>query len=117
EPARLWPDGRFVVAGPRGEGTGGEPDWPANVERKDHVPPSQHPSFYGAQRFALSVTRRAIASAGWSPGVRIFEAAACAVPVITDFWPGLDELFIPGSEILVVRTAVEALRLLRELPE
>jgi spore maturation protein CgeB len=114
EPARLWQDGRFIVAGAR------YPDdltWPANVERKDHVAPSEHRRFYNAQRFTLNVTRQEMATAGWSPSVRIFEAAACATPIITDPWPGLDELLVPGSEILVVRTATEALRLLRELPE
>ncbi len=114
EPARLWTEGRFAVAGPRTED---ELAWPQNVDRADHVAPSHHRSFYGAQRFALNVSRRASAAAGWAPSVRLFEAAACATPVITDLWPGLDELLVPGTEVLVVRTAAEVLRLLRELPE
>ncbi|MBN9167250.1 MAG: glycosyltransferase [Myxococcales bacterium 68-20] len=114
EPARLWPEGRFVVAS---AAYPTDLDWPANVERKDHIGPSEHRRFYGSQRFTLNVTRKAMAVAGWSPSVRLFEAAACATPIVTDPWPGLDELLAPGSEILVVRTAVEALRLLRELPE
>jgi spore maturation protein CgeB len=40
-------------------------------------------------------------AAGWSPSVRLFEAAACGVPVISDDWPGLDSFFVPGKEILV----------------
>jgi spore maturation protein CgeB len=114
EPARSWPDGRFVVAGPQ------YPDdapWPANVERIKHLGPKDHRRFYNLQRFTLNVTRKAMVAAGWSPSVRIFEAAACGTPIISDPWPGLDELLVPGSEVLVVRTTLEAMRLLRELPE
>ncbi len=49
--------------------------------------------------------------------MRLFEAAACGVPVISDDWPGLDELFEPGKEILVARSPEEVLHLIRELPE
>ena len=114
EPARLWRDGRFVVAGT--QYPGGE-QWPPNVERMDHLAPAEHRRFYNSQRFTLNLTRKAMVAAGWSPSVRIFEAAACGAPIISDAWPGLDELLVPGTEIFVVRTGLEALRLLRELPE
>jgi len=55
--------------------------------------------------------------AGWSPSVRLFEAAACAVPIISDDWPGLSELFAPGRDLLVSRSAEETLRIVRDLPE
>ncbi|WP_437314932.1 CgeB family protein [Sorangium sp. So ce385] len=114
EPARRWAEGRFAVAGPQYPA---DIDWPANVDRTDHIPPGEHRAFYGAQRFTLNVTRRDMIEAGYSPSVRLFEAAACGVPVISDDWPGLDELFEPGKEILVARSSEEALRLLREFPE
>ncbi|WP_438039031.1 CgeB family protein [Sorangium sp. So ce128] len=113
-PARRWGRGRFVVAGPQYPADIG---WPTNVERTDHVPPGAHRGFYGAQRFTLNVTRRDMIEAGYSPSVRLFEAAACGVPVISDDWPGLDELFEPGKEILVARSPEEVLHLIRELPE
>lgn len=114
DPARQWQAGRFVVAGAQyPDGI----DWPSNVERLTHLRPSEHRSFYNAQRFTLNVTRKAMLTAGWSPSVRIFEAAACGTPIISDLWPGLDELLEPGSEVLVVRTSLEAVRILRELPE
>lgn len=114
EPARRWAEGRFAVAGPQYPA---EIAWPANVVRTDHVPPGEHRGFYGAQRFTLNVTRRDMIEAGYSPSVRLFEAAACGVPVISDAWPGLDEFFEPGEEILVARSAEEVLCILRELPE
>jgi spore maturation protein CgeB len=110
-PARALPEERFALAGPQyPEGI----DWPANVERLDSLPPAEHPAFYGAQRFALNVTRADMVAAGWSPSVRLFEAAACGVPVVTDWWDGLDAFFEPGREILVAQTADDVLRHLRE---
>jgi spore maturation protein CgeB len=96
--ARAMPDRRFVVAGPQyPNGI----DWPANVERIEHLPPAEHASFYSASRFTLNVTRADMIAAGWSPSVRLFEAAACATPIISDRWDGLDSLFLPDREILL----------------
>ena len=92
-------------------------DWPDNVERIDHLPPSDHPSFYSRQRFTLNVTRADMVRAGWSPSVRLFEAAACGVPVVSDWWEGLDAFFTPGKEILVARSAQEVVQHLREVDE
>lgn len=102
EPARRLPDRRFVVAGPQYPGT---IDWPANVERIEHVAPEDHAAFYGAQRFTLNVTRADMAAAGWSPSVRLFEAAACGVPIISDRWRGLDELLPDGKALLIADDA------------
>jgi spore maturation protein CgeB len=114
EPARRWPDGRFAVAGPLYPAA---LRWPGNVERMEHVGPDAHPSFYGQQRFALNVTRADMVRLGYSPSVRLFEAASCGVPIISDWWPGLPTIFEPGREILVAHEADEVLRTLREMPE
>jgi spore maturation protein CgeB len=111
-PARALPGRTFVVAGPQ------YPEslaWPANVARLDHVPPDRHPEFYNQLRFTLNVTRADMIAAGWSPSVRLFEAAACGVPIISDDWPGLDEFLAPGREILIARSAAEVVRHLRTL--
>jgi spore maturation protein CgeB len=50
--------------------------------------------------------------AGYSPSVRLFEAAACATPIISDHWKGLDELFAPGEEILIANSSEETLKFL-----
>ena len=109
-PAKRWKDGRFIVAGPQ------YPDdivWPKNVARVNHLPPADHRSFYNAQRFTLNVTRAAMIRAGWSPSVRLFEAAACAVPIISDWWDGLDSLFEPDREILIAENRRDVLRYLK----
>ena len=98
EPARALPHRRFVVAGPQYPA---DIDWPANVERIEHLPPSEHAPFYSASRFTLNVTRADMIAAGWSPSVRLFEAAACATPIISDKWEGLDALLTPDVEIIL----------------
>ncbi len=56
-------------------------------------------------------------TAGFSPSVRLFEAAACGTPIISDTWPGIETLFEPGREILLAASPDDMLRWLRELPE
>jgi spore maturation protein CgeB len=109
ETARRLPHRRFVVAGPQYPA---DIDWPANVERIEHLPPSRHPGFYSRQRFTLNVTRADMIAAGWSPSVRLFEAGACATPVISDWWDGLSELFPVGEALLVARDADDVVAIL-----
>jgi spore maturation protein CgeB len=104
EVARTHPERPFAVAGPQ------YPDdieWPANVQRIHHLPAHEHVQFYNSQKFTLNVTRQDMVKAGYSPSVRLFEAAACGVPIITDEWPGLATIFTPGSEILPVRRTAD----------
>lgn len=114
EPARKNPSARFVVAGPQYPA---ELEWPGNVERIDHLPPARHRSFYNSQRFTLNVTRVDMVKAGYSPSVRLFEAAACGVPIISDDWAGLGSIFEIGEEILVAHSGAETSRYLSEVDE
>ncbi|MDB4954402.1 MAG: hypothetical protein JWO36_1971 [Myxococcales bacterium] len=112
EPAKYEPQRSFVVAGAQ------YPpwiEWPRNVERIEHLVPDRHRTFYNELRFTLNVTRRDMVAAGWSPSVRLFEAAACGVPIISDVWDGLDELFTPGAEILIAESTEDVRRYLRDV--
>ena len=100
---------RFVVAGPQYPAG---IDWPANVERIEHLPPADHAAFYSASRWTLNVTRADMIARGWSPSVRLFEAAACATPIVSDRWAGLDRLFAPDREIVLADTTADVLALL-----
>ena len=113
EPARRCPDLRFAVAGPLYPDT---IDWPGNVERIEHLSPLDHTTFYASQAWTLNVTRADMRQRGYSPSVRLFEAGACGTPVVSDSWPGLDTLFLPGRDILVAHTAQDVLDAL-DLPE
>lgn len=106
EPARQRPDLRFAVAGPQYPAN---IDWPANVERIEHLPPTEHAAFYSASRMTLNLTRADMVAAGWSPSVRLFEAAACGTPILSDRWEGLETLFQPEREILLADTTEQAL--------
>jgi spore maturation protein CgeB len=113
EPAAMNPDLHFVVAGPQYPET---IRWPANVERIVHLNPAEHRSFYNSQRFTLNVTRAEMIRAGYSPSVRLFEAAACGTPIISDDWTGLDEFFTPGEEILIAQSSDDVNAMLHDIP-
>ncbi len=113
-PARRFPQKLFAVAGPLYPA---ELSWPTNVERIEHVGPDQHGWFYSRQRFTLNLTRADMVGMGYSPSVRLFEAAACGVPIISDCWPGLETIFVPGRHILFARSSDEVISYLCEFPE
>ena len=111
EPARRAPDLRFVVAGPQYPA---EIAWPANVERFEHVGPQDHAEFYGASRFTLNVTRADMVRAGYSPSVRLFEAAACGTPIVSDIWDGIETVLTPGVSIILAQGADDVLARLQD---
>jgi spore maturation protein CgeB len=106
EPARRLVDRRFLIGGAQYPP---EFPWSANIYFVRHLPPSEHAAFFGSSRLTLNVTRRAMAAMGYCPSGRLFEAAACGAPILSDAWEGLDTFFEPGREILVARTTEEAL--------
>ena len=109
EPARRREDLDFTLAGtlyPWGW------RWPENVRRFDHVAPEQHPAFYSSSRLTLNITREDMARSGWCPSGRLFEAAACGTPIISDWWNGLSDFFTPGEEIVLARTSDDVMKAL-----
>ena len=114
EPARGMPEREFLVAGPMYPGS---IRWAGNVRRLNHVSPPDHPAFYTSARFTLNLTRREMVLAGYSPPVRLFEAAACGAAMISDWWAGLDEFFKPGEEILIAANATEVKEILGSVSE
>ncbi|HEV7515460.1 MAG TPA: glycosyltransferase, partial [Thermoanaerobaculia bacterium] len=109
QPARQRPGLRFLIGGSLYP-----PDfpWGENIFYVRHVQPAEHPAFYGSSVLTLNVTRAAMARMGYCPSGRLFEAAACGVPLLSDDWEGLDGFFEPGREILVARSTAEALEAL-----
>jgi spore maturation protein CgeB len=113
EPARRRPDRRFVIGGAQYPQ---EFPWAPNIWFVRHLPPAEHPAFYSSSRLTLNVTRGAMAEMGFCPSGRLFEAAACGAPVLSDTWAGLEQFFTPGEEILVAGSADEATAAL-DLPD
>ena len=110
EPARRLPHGKFIVAGPMYPTS---VMWPRNVEHVFHLEPKYHPALYSSSDFVLNVTRREMIRAGYSPSVRLFEAAACGSTIVSDSWPGLDQFFTPGEQILLPRDADDIVHWIR----
>ncbi len=109
-PARRLPGMRFLIGGAQ------YPDsfpWTRNTYFVKHMPPPEHPSFFSSSRLTLNVTRASMASYGYCPSGRLFEAAACGVPLVSDVWEGLDSFFTPGEEILMAKDAEDVLAALR----
>ncbi len=113
ETARRIPGERFVIAGAQYPHSF---PWQPNIHFVRHLPPPDHPAFYSSSRITLNVTRDAMARMGWCPSGRLFEAAACGVPILSDWFGGLDEFFEPGREILVANTTGEAVDALGREP-
>ncbi|MDB5037683.1 MAG: hypothetical protein JWQ35_1211 [Bacteriovoracaceae bacterium] len=112
DPARILKDSRFVVAGAQ------FPEniqWGDNIERIAHLAPPEHRHFYNSQKFTLNTTRREMRRTGYSPSIRLFEAAACGTVIVSDPWTGLDEFFEPDEEILIARTSKEVQRILTKM--
>jgi spore maturation protein CgeB len=112
--ASRWREGRFAVAGFE---TSGSHAWPKNVERLGVLPADGHRRFYNSLRFTLDTASADMVRAGYSPSRRLFEAAACGCPIITEYWEGLEQFFEPGREILISRSPRETLTILRDIPE
>jgi spore maturation protein CgeB len=106
EPARRRPGERFLMGGALYPA---DFPWSDNIYFVRHLPPSEHPAFFSSSRLTLNVTRRAMAEMGWCPSGRLFEAAACGTPILSDAWEGLDAFFTPGEEILLAGTTEEAM--------
>jgi len=109
EPARQLLGQTFLIGGAQYPA---DFPWTDNIRFVRHMPPAEHPAFFSSSRLTLSVTRRAMADNGHCPSGRLFEAAACGTPVLSDWWPGLDAFFVPGREILVARTTQDVVQAL-----
>ncbi|HXF25787.1 MAG TPA: glycosyltransferase [Bryobacteraceae bacterium] len=114
EPAARLPERLFRLAGTQYPQSF---SWRPNIFFARHLAPGQHPAFYCSSRMTLNVTRGAMAEMGFCPSGRLFEAAACGVPIISDGWAGLDQFFAPGREILIATGAEDVVQALRRDPE
>lgn len=107
QPARQLPDRRFCIGGAL------YPEdfpWTQNIYFVRHLPPPDHPAFYSSSSLTLNVTRATMANFGYCPSGRLFEAAACGTPIVSDWWAGLDQFFEPGGEILIAHNTEDVIR-------
>jgi spore maturation protein CgeB len=86
-----------------------------NVRYLGHVPPGDHNALNRSALAVLNVSRESMASNGWSPATRVFEAAGAGACLISDEWQGLEDFLEPGEEVLVARDGAEVAELLAGL--
>jgi spore maturation protein CgeB len=109
KPASRLRYSRFVIGGaqyPRSF------PWKDNIYFVRHLAPSLHSAFFCSSRATLNITRASMAAYGYCPSGRLFEAAACGAPILSDWWEGLETFFAPEKEILRVNTAEDVMRAL-----
>jgi spore maturation protein CgeB len=111
-PAHSMPQKEFLLAGPQYPS---DFRLPKNVRRIIHLEPEFHPYFYSSSLFTLNLTRSEMVQAGYSPSVRLFEAAGCGSAIISDDWNGLDSFFVPQEEILLARSSAEVVNYLADI--
>lgn len=104
----------FLLAGPQYPA---RLRFPKNVRHIRHLSPRWHPQFYSSSRFTLNLTRQGMVEWGFSPSVRLFEAAACACPIISDKWAGLDTIFRIGEEVLLAERSKDVVGYLRHMTD
>jgi spore maturation protein CgeB len=108
--AELAPEMQFILGG---EGWSGKL-MPPNVRWIGHVNTADHNRVNSSARMVLNLNRDSMASVGFSPPTRIFEAAGAGACLITDAWTGIETFFEPNREILIASCAEEIVQLLLE---
>ncbi|WP_438023947.1 CgeB family protein [Sorangium sp. So ce233] len=110
-PAAALPELRFLLGGNGWQ----DKAMPPNVRYVGHVYTADHNAFNASARAVLNVARDSMASVGFSPATRVFEAAGAAACLITDAWEGIELFLEPEREVLVARNGDEVAEILRAL--
>jgi spore maturation protein CgeB len=109
EPARKTPQKKFCIGGALYPG---DFQWSDNMYFVRHLPPVEHAAFFSSSKLTLNITRAAMTDMGYCPSGRLFEAAACGTPIVSDYWEGLDQFFVPGDEILLANNSDDVINAL-----
>lgn len=102
--ARRQGDRRFLIGGAQYPA---DFAWQPNIFFVHHLAPGEHAAFFSSSRLTLNVTRGIMKRFGWCPSGRLFEAAACGTPIISDRFDGIDAFFKPGEELLLADSAAD----------
>jgi spore maturation protein CgeB len=112
-PAGKLPSKRFLLGG---AGWDDKPI-PENIDYVGHVPTRDHNAFNASPKAVLNISRSSMATNGFSPATRVFEAAAAGACLITDYWQGIELFLAPDREVLVVRDAKDVEDAMRDLTD
>ena len=88
----------------------------AGIEFAGYLPNFRVPHAFAAARMTVHVPRRPYATAlPGIPTIRVFEALACGIPLVSAPWYDSEGLFRPGDDYLVAADGVAMQRHLRAL--
>jgi spore maturation protein CgeB len=80
----------------------------AGIRYGGWLPNYQAPDAYARHRMTVHIPRRPYVTAlPGIPTIRVFEALACGMPLVSMAWDDAEGLFTPGADFLVARTAAE----------
>lgn len=80
----------------------------AGIEYGGWLPNYQVPEIFARYRVTVHVPRRPYAGAlPGIPTIRVFEALACGIPLVSAPWSDCEGLFTPGQDYLVARDGAE----------
>jgi spore maturation protein CgeB len=78
----------------------------AGIDYGGWIPDFSIPAALAASRFTVNVPRRMHADGlPHTPAIRVLEALACGVPVVTAPWDECEQMFTPDVDVLVARNA------------
>ena len=117
EPASALPDRRFAVYGVRYPENGLTALHKAGVSYCGYLPNLVAPHTYAAARLTLHIPRQQYTAAmAGIPTIRVFEALACGIPLVSAPWQDTEGLFRAG-DFLSVRDTDEMRRAIEYLLE
>ena len=109
--AEALPERQFLIGGNGWDSKA----MPANVKDVGHVFTTDHNAFNCTPLAVLNIARDSMASVGFSPATRVFEAAGAAACLITDAWEGIEQFLEPDREVLVARDGKDVAEHVRTL--
>ena len=88
----------------------------AGIRYGGWLPNYRAPEVFASHRATVHVPRRPYVRAlPGIPTIRVFEALACGIPLVSAPWDDSEQLFTPGADYLVARDGAAMRRLLRDV--
>lgn len=106
KPALALPHYSFLLGG---SGWERSVNLPANVRHVGHVYTRDHNAFNCSPVAVININRDSMASYGYSPPTRVFEAAGAGACLLCDAWEGIEQFLEPGREVLPVQSGEEVI--------
>jgi spore maturation protein CgeB len=88
----------------------------AGIEYAGWLPNYEVPQVFSRYKLTIHVPRRPYTKAlPGIPTIRVFEALACGIPLVSAPWEDVEGLFTPGKDFLIAHTGEEMKQQLKDL--